>query len=179
MNLPEKIALLKRGDEFVFGEVCKEFHQKIYYYVLSKTKSTYLAEEVTQLTLIKLWKNRTRLQENVSLPSQVIQIAKTTCIDLLRKEGNRARLLVMKGGVEPSTSIETLNGRELQSVLKQEVQKMPPIRKMVFELSRYEEKSNKEIADLLSVSTKTVENHITLALKQLRRVLVFLIFFYH
>jgi DNA-directed RNA polymerase specialized sigma24 family protein len=86
--LSGKIAALKEGDEFVFGEIFNEFHQKVYFYILGKTKSAYLAEEVTQLTFIKLWNNSFKLDESPPLSSQVFRIAKTTCIDLLRKEAN-------------------------------------------------------------------------------------------
>lgn len=180
MNQADKIAALKQGDQFIFGEIFNEFHHKIYLYILAKTRSPYLAEEVTQLTFIKLWNSRATLQEGLSLSAQLFQIAKTTCIDLLRKEGARLKLTIVKNEElqAPNSSVsETIDNRELQTKLSQEVQKMPPVRKKVFELSRYEAKTYKEIAQLLSLSEKTVENHISLALKQLRRMLtIFLLF---
>ena len=51
MNLFNTIAALKESDEIVFGEIFQEYHQKVYYYILSKTNSAYIAEELTQLTL--------------------------------------------------------------------------------------------------------------------------------
>ncbi|MBE7170131.1 MAG: RNA polymerase sigma-70 factor [Williamsia sp.] len=181
MNPAEKIAALKEGDEAAFGELFHAFHQKIYFYILAKTKSPYLAEEVTQLTFIKLWNNRTRLVESLSVSAQLFQIAKTTCIDLLRKEGNQVKLAVVKQEAPACSSHhsdERLYSRELQSRLDQEVQKMPPMRKTVFEMSRYEAKTYKEIARLLSLSEKTVENHISIALKQLRRVFTLSLLFF-
>jgi RNA polymerase sigma-70 factor (family 1) len=180
MNLPGKIAALKDGDEFIFGEIFKEFHQKIYYYILAKTKSDYLAEEVTQLTFIKLWNNRYRLDESLPLSSQVFQIAKTTCIDLLRQKANQ---LALTGAAKVDQALtnnvsEGLDSHELNCKLIQEVQKMPPMRRKIFELSRFESKTYKEIAQLLSLSEKTVENHIGLALKQLRRVFFFFFLFF-
>lgn len=180
MNLSEKLAALKKGDEFIFGEIFNEFHEKIYFYILSKTKSQYLAEEVTQLTFIKLWKYRGRLNESLPLGVQLFQIAKTTCIDLLRKEGNRKKIQVVKTETAFIDNVtEDCNNRELQAKLNTAVQQMPPVRKLVFMLSRYEAKTYKEIAQLLSLSEKTVENHISLAVKQLRRILtVFLLFLF-
>jgi len=180
MILAEHIAALRKGDEFIFSEIFNEFHHKVYCYILAKTKSPYLAEEVTQLTFIKLWNNRSNLDETLPFSAQLFQIAKTTCIDLLRKEGTRTKLMIAKKQEQrPVThATETLDNRELQAKLNQEVQKMPPVRKKVFELSRYEAKTYKEIAQLLSLSEKTVENHISLALKQLRRVLTILLLFF-
>jgi RNA polymerase sigma-70 factor (ECF subfamily) len=180
MNLLGKIAALKEGDEFIFGETFKEFHQKIYYYILSKTRSGYLAEEVTQLTFIKLWNNRARLDESLLLSTQIFQIAKTTCIDLLRQQANQHILTNSAKTDQLSTNnvSESLNSHELQRKLIQEVEKMPPMRRKIFELSRFESKTYKEIAQLLSLSEKTVENHIGLALKQLRRVFLILSLFF-
>ncbi len=182
MHLPGTIAALKQGDEFIFDEIFNEFHQKVYYYILLKTKSVYLAEEVTQLTFIKLWNNRARLDESVRLSSQVFRIAKTTCIDLLRKKANQLALIATAKEGHPSTNevSESLESQELQYKLDQEVQKMPPMRRKIFELSRFESKTYKEIAQILYLSEKTVENHIGLALKQLRRIFFFffLLFFW-
>lgn len=181
MSLSEKIAALQQGDEFIFEELYNEFHYKVYCYILSKTQSQYLAEEVTQLTFIKLWNNRSRLNGQLAFSSQLFQIAKTTCIDLLRKEGNRKKLGLAK---TPQPAVDTVteewNSRELQSRLSLAVQQMPPVRKLVFLLSRNEAKSYKEIARQLSLSEKTVENHISLAIKELRRILgILLLFLFH
>ena len=179
MNQAEKIAALQRGDQFIFGEIFNEFHHRVYFYIHSKTKSPWLAEEVTQLTFIKLWNSRSHLNVSLPLSAQVFQIAKTTCIDLLRKEGTRSKLMVVKNE-EPraNNTSDAYDNREMQTKLNQEVQKMPPVRKKVFELSRYESKTYKEIAQLLSLSEKTVENHISLALKQLRRIVTHLFTFF-
>lgn len=181
MNQSEKIAALKQGDEFIFGEIFNEFHQKLYYYVLGKTKSPYIAEETTQLTFIKLWNNRDKLDDSSCLSALIFQMAKTTCIDLLRKEGNRSKLVIVKIEEQATANniIEGSDGKDLQKRLTQEIQKMPPVRKKVFELSRFEAKTYKEIAQILSVSEKTVEIHISLALKQLRRALLSLLLFFH
>lgn len=178
MSLSEKIAALQQGDEFIFGEIFNEFHQKVYFYILAKTKSPYLAEEVTQLSFIKLWNHREKLNTGLPFGVQLFQIARTTCIDLLRKEGNRKKLLVVKTETPfADTVTEDCTSRELQARLSLAVQQMPPVRKTVFVLSRYEAKTYKEIAQLLSLSEKTVENHIALAIKQLRRILtIFLLF---
>ena len=114
MHLPGTIAALKEGDEFIFGEIFNEFHQKVYYYILLKTKSAYLAEEVTQITFIKLWNNHARLEESIPLSSQVFQIAKTTCIDLLRKKANQLALIATAKEGRPSANevSESLERRE-------------------------------------------------------------------
>lgn len=179
MDLLNKVAALKEDDEIVFGELFNEYHSKVYFYILSKTQSKYLAEEVTQITFIKLWNYRSSLDESLSLSVQIFRIARTTCIDLLRKETTQLKCLAIekKQAVSSNNVADNINCKEIQQKLAHEVEKMPPVRRKVFEMSRYESKSYKEISQLLSLSEKTVENHISLALKQLKQVFVFLLFF--
>lgn len=169
------IAALKQNDTFTFNELFHEYHQKIYFLVLSKSKSSYIAEETTQLTFIKLWNYRHHLDESLPLSQQIFRIAKTTLIDVLRKD---AVYLAMKEKT-PSSS-EHLNGfapmevKELNETIQEAVQKLPPVRRRVFELSRNHYLSHREISNLLSLSIKTVETHIRLALKQLRHLMIWL-----
>lgn len=179
MYLLNKVAALKNGDEIVFSELFNEYHSKVYFYFLSKTQSKYLAEEITQITFIKLWDYRSTLDESLSLSLQIFRIAKTTCIDLFRKEAAKSKSLAIekKKDVFSNDVTENIDSREIQRKLAYAVAKMPPVRRKVFELSRYESKSHKEISQLLSLSEKTVQNHISLAIKQLRHVFYFLLFF--
>jgi RNA polymerase sigma-70 factor (ECF subfamily) len=170
------IASLKEGDEIAFGEIFKNFHEKVYFYILSKTNSNYIAAETTQLTFIKLWQYRSSLIESIPLSAQLFRIAKTTFIDILRVENNKAKLLnSQKYNRTYFTDIqENLETEELRQKLLHAIENMPPVRKKVFELSRNEGLSYREISEILSVSVKTVENHISLALKQLRHFLTLL-----
>jgi RNA polymerase sigma-70 factor (ECF subfamily) len=183
MVIAPPIAALKEGDEIVFREIFKDFHEKIFFYILSKSHSTYIAEEVTQITFIKLWQSRASLDESLPLLAQVFRIAKTTFIDILRKENNR-RLLhderamyLQSHHITPGQHIS--GGLEEKEMLKQVTQaigKMPPMRRKIFELSREQGMSYKEIALYLSLSVSTVKNHIVLAIRDLRRMRLILFF---
>jgi RNA polymerase sigma-70 factor (family 1) len=174
-----KISALKEGDSSVFSEIFNEYHRKVYFYVLSKTHSAYIAEETTQITFIKLWDYRQRLEESEPVSKLIFHIAKATFIDLLRKEAVKERFIKQEKQLESESIAETIQARELLMQIRQVVHNMPPMRRKVFELSRYEFKSYKEIADQLSLSVKTVENHMSLALNHLRnRLLLLLLLLY-
>jgi RNA polymerase sigma-70 factor (family 1) len=172
------VSNIKNGDEFVFQQVFEEYHEKLYHYTLSKTRSEYLAEEVTQITFIKLWKNRERLDESLSVSIQLFRIAKTTLIDLLRKQHNFAALI--KGlNWEDKDKDDNINAgidyNETNRKLLQAISQLPPMRKKVFEMNRLQGMPYKEIAAQLSISTKTVEKHISKAISQLRPYMQFLL----
>ncbi|RFM36808.1 RNA polymerase sigma-70 factor [Chitinophaga silvisoli] len=177
MSTLNSISALKEGDPSVFSDIFHEFHKKVYFYVLSKTHSPYIAEETTQITFIKLWNYREQLDESELVDKLIFRIAKATFIDLLRKEAVKERFLQQESPAktdDPNT-LETIASKELLSRVRQVVEEMPPMRRKVFELSRYEFKTYKEIAAQLSLSVKTVENHMSLALSYLRELLLFLL----
>ena len=167
------IAALKQNDTFTFDELFHEYHQKIYFLVLSRSKSTYIAEETTQLTFIKLWNYRHHLDESLPLSQQIFRIARTTLIDILRKDATYSAMKQhLLTSSEHSDGFVPMELKELNNTFQESVQKLPPVRRKVFELSRNHYLSHKEISNLLSLSIKTVETHISLALKQLRHLMI-------
>lgn len=138
-----------------------------------------MAEEVVQLSFIKLWSNRENLNEVYSISTQLFRIASTTLIDLIRKN-NSIEVLAKKVeslNLENFTddTLVKIDAKELNSKLENALKNLPPIRRKVFRMSRIEEKSYQEIAKELSISPKTVENHISMAIKQLRPYLTTLL----
>lgn len=170
---------IKEGDQSIFKQVFNDYHEKLYFYVLKKTHSEYLAEEVVQLTFIKLWNYRFNLKEEYSISTQLYRIATTTLIDLIRKrnaaELSIKRLIEIKSTPIKNDSFGNLELKDLNLRLEKAMEVLPPTRRKVFKMSRFQEMSHNEIAGELSISTKTVENHISMAIKQLRPYLVVLL----
>jgi RNA polymerase sigma-70 factor (ECF subfamily) len=175
----DTIAGLKSGDSFIFGELFHTYYEMVYHYVLKKTKSEYIAEETTQLTFIKLWQYRKSLNEALTFETQLFRIVRTTMIDLLKKQQTQSKLAVNLNNTPALTNTvwETVAEHELRGRLLLGVEAMPTVRKKVFQMSRFQERSNKEIAEELSISVKAVEFHITKALKYLKQILTILVTF--
>lgn len=167
------IKELKNGDEFYFRKVFDQYYQKLYFFILYKTKSEYIAEEVVQMAFTKLWQCRQTLQEEYTISTQLFRIATTILIDFLRKYNNKdavtARLDVLNIETGVDSTNEKMSGAELQKRISKAVNDLPPVRKQVFEMSREQGMSYREIAETLSVSSKTVEAHIYKALKQIKK----------
>jgi RNA polymerase sigma-70 factor (ECF subfamily) len=167
---------LKDGDEFYFKQVFDQYHQKLYFFILSKTKSDYIAEEVVQMAFTKLWQCRHTLQEEYTLSTQLFRIATTVLIDFLRKYNSKD---AVTGGLNVpgidkgiDSTNEKMSGAELQKRISEAVNDLPPVRKLVFEMSREKGMTYREIAEVLSVSSKTVEAHIYKALKQIKKHII-------
>ena len=173
------VAAIQQGDTFIFEQVFHEYHEKLYFYILHKTNSSWLAEETVQLTFIKLWQYRDGLNPALDIAAQLFRIANTTLIDLLRKQDNQSRLRstvhYMYRPAAEDEAVAQLDAAELAQRMQGAIRRMPHARRKVFEMSRLKGMSYREIATELSLSVKTVENHIAHALKQLRHLITLLL----
>jgi RNA polymerase sigma-70 factor (ECF subfamily) len=179
------ISEIKQGGEAAFTEVFHAWYAKVYHYFLKKTRSAETAGELAQLSFIKLWQSRHTLSLQHSLDSQLFRIASTSLIDWLRREqtqrkkvlrlaeGSDAAYPMGIAGVEPEGAVVFENSDYLHNLTSS----LPPVRKKVFILSRIHGHSYKEIAEQLSISIKTVEDHMVKALRHIRSVASHLLFF--
>lgn len=161
------IENIRQGNHKSFEIVFKLWHKKVYGYFLGKTASDDLAEELTQMAFIKLWRFKHTLSDDFTLDVQLFKIARTTLLDHFKKLATEERNIKLytveiKDKVEEQ-SLHFDTKKQLEEVLNC----LPPTRKQVFVLNRLQGYSYKEIAEQLSISPRTVEKHISLAIKQL------------
>lgn len=158
-----------------FDTIYYEYHSEVYDYVQKKIRCSYTAEEVVQLTFIKFWNNRCSMPDGVEIRVQIFQIAKTVMIDQLRKKYSKKNSFYLQSSISPKLAeavnydvTNRVNYKDTRARIEKLLRSLPPARKKVFELSRFEEFSHKEISKMLNISTKTVENHIAQALKYIK-----------
>jgi RNA polymerase sigma-70 factor (ECF subfamily) len=162
---------IKDSNEHAFEQAFRQWHEKVYAYHFAKTRDESFAEECTQLTFIKLWESRHLLNADLPLEVQLFRIAKTTLIDQLRARlRDNRRLQVIRnlsGQSQEQPQYEPDCSRRIAFALDS----LPPTRKKVFMLNRVHGLTYKQIGEELSISDRTVEKHISLALKQLKKIL--------
>jgi len=152
------------------------YYPKVYHHFLKRTRSEAVAREVAQLTFIKLWEYRHTLKDTISLDTQLFHIAAGVFIDYLRREHTQRKKVLALAGESGTGEREVQAGAgssagadfEASDHLLSLTRSLPPVRKRVFLLSRIQGHSYKEIAELLSISLKTVEDHMTKALRHIR-----------
>ncbi len=168
------VELLKNGDYHAFDTLFKKYAEKLYAFAFSITKSAYIAEEITQTVFLKVWDKRELLDGHFSFKSYLFSIVYNETVSYLRKEKSEKAKIGHITSTFNQESNETelkIEFNNLKNIAKQEIDKLPEKRKEIFVLSREQGFSNKEIANKLNISVKTVENQITKALKVLREQL--------
>lgn len=162
------IELLRdnRHEEKAFAEIYERYWKKLSSLAIFKTNSSETAAEIVQEIFIKLWENRHSSNIN-HLESYLFTALKYQIISHLRMVINNRNITDIYA--EPQVnSQETLTADTLKIAIETAIAGLPSKTQQVFRMSRFEEKSHKEISSELDISEKSVEYHITQTLKMLR-----------
>lgn len=168
------VECLKKDDFIAFDVLFHKYSENLYAFALSITRETFAAEEITQLVFLKVWEKRSQINEHLSFKSFLFSVAYNETISWLRKEKSQRRRVnefVQTTGLFSNETENTVEFRNIEGLANQWIAQMPQKRKEIFGLSRVQGFSNKEIAEKLGISVKTVENQMTSALKFLREKL--------
>jgi RNA polymerase sigma-70 factor (ECF subfamily) len=126
-----------------------------------------LAKDSVQQVFLKLWENQTDFRSISNPKSYLFTAVKNQVLNESRKKDVMKRL--ENEDISDDYSVEDrLAGKDLKDKIQTLVNLLPAKRQYIFKLSREEDKSYKEIAELMEIAPKTVENQIGKALKFLR-----------
>ena len=174
MKLTESKLLkeLKKGGHASFEELFRRYSKPLFRFSLSYLKSKEAAEDIVQEVFIKIWDNRKEIRTDKSFQNYLFTIT----LNAVRKHFNKlSRQNELKHDIllDFSGNKSTFDNRGdyqlLLDNLDELIQTMPDKRKAVFIKKKIEEKSLKEISEELGITTKTVEYHITEAMKFLKQ----------
>lgn len=170
---------LIEGDKSAFEYLYRKFWNKIYDFTRLYITSTADAEEVVHDVFVKLWDIHPMINEEKNFEGFLFIMTRNIIFDRFRKSFNESFYkMTLLDAFEESYSIEDeLDAADLHEYIKSLISQLPPRCQEVFRLSREQNMTYKEIAELLSLSEKTVEHHISDALKFLRSRLELYLFF--
>lgn len=134
------------------------------------TKSIEDADEIVNDTFLAVWEKKDQLILDDTLKSYLYTIVKNKSLNWLKKR--KVELTELDANFDLADSntsaIEILQAKETEAAIYELIEKLPNKCKQIFVLSRKEQMSNKEIAILLELSEKTIENQITIAIKMIK-----------
>ncbi len=171
----------KNGDQKAFAYFYEYYFNAIKNFCLSFVYDLDEAENITQEAFIYLWNNRSQVTSVNGIPSFLYTLAKSKCLNSIRHQkvkdkytnhllNEKERTLDFE--ILHSLSFDVLEIKELEKKIDNVINQLPAATRDVFIKKRIENKKNSEIAAELNISVKTVEAHMTKALKLLRQSLL-------
>ena len=152
------------------------FHK--YYLSLCHLSLYYLededeSKEVVQEAFVKLWEVRHGIDEDSNIRNFLFTLVKNNCLNILKrkqillKHHEKIRWMEMHYQYESLSRMgyDYMEFKELREKIDLAIQHLPEHCRVIFEMSRFDELKNREIAERLGVTPKTVEAHLTKALK--------------
>lgn len=140
-------------------------------YAYTITRNNEAARDAVQQVFANLWEKRMQIRLSVSLQSYLYTAVHNQCINYRTRSVTYAPIDASVHG-QPETNVPLpAETKELEAQIRQALNKLPDQSRAVFILSRYEQKTYAEIAALLNISQKTVEGHVSRALRTMREEL--------
>ncbi|WP_052671202.1 RNA polymerase sigma-70 factor [Draconibacterium sediminis] len=162
---------IKEGDYSAFSELFSKYYRPLFLFARKFVEED-LAKDFVQDCFYELWKNRKQIELKTTLSAYLFSIVKNRCYKYFEKERFRAG---KQSEIEFQLKQEEINyflhseksilEFEIRDRIQNTLEKLPPKCAQIFHDSRFNGLSNKEIAQKYELSIKTVEKHISKALK--------------
>lgn len=180
------IQEIKAGNMLAFDEVYRRYSKRLFRFAFNLLKLKEDAENIVQDVFLNLWANRHKVEKGTSLKYYIFAIAYHSSINIIRKKSKESGYLENLRSLQEPTEEPVdlkLEYKELDEKLKAIIGSLPVRQKEVYILHKVEGLRYLEISEQLGISLNTVENHMSRALKTIRKrlgnySLISLIFFY-
>lgn len=160
------------GNEIAFKTIYDLYFKKLSSYLFKLCKSSDVTEEMLNDIFLKIWKNKTSLNQIESFESYLFTMARNKAIDYLRKLAKDTNLITeLTAQIKKSHNEieEKLDVAELKNLIDQSLAQLSDQKRKIFKLSKEEGYSHDEIATELQLSKSTVKNHLSETLKHLKK----------
>ena len=170
----ELLLRLQKGDESAFASLFYAYKDKLLNFSFSFTHSEEKAEDVVQEVFLKIWQNRDRIGEVDNFSAYIYRIAQNHAIDELRrfsKETLSVSSHFSADEVVVNGPVEDLLNKEIRQKIDEAVNLLPPQQKNIYYLHNEEGLKYEEIASQLDLSESTIRNHMSQAMRNIRKIL--------
>ncbi len=160
---------LRASDHRAFEEVFQTFYDPLLGYALYLLKDRSIALDVVQEAFMKLWERRDTLNPNKSMKSLLYMIVRNLSLNHHRDTTSREAKLKDAGDDiamhKPSAPDDAFAGSALKDQLDKWIESLPERQREALVLSRFQGLNHQEVAAVMDVSPRTVNNHLVRALK--------------
>jgi RNA polymerase sigma-70 factor (ECF subfamily) len=174
LNLEEILSRLADNNQAALEELFDYYYPKLFHFSKTFLKLDDGIDDILQEVFVKIWMNRRNIKNSYTFESYIFTITRNQLLNELRSRLNnqKTRDRIFQSAVASEyLALETVEFDELAQRVKSLIEELPARQKEVFQLSRIEGLSHKEIAEKLDISAKTVEYHITQAILYMKEQL--------
>ncbi|MBS1920624.1 MAG: RNA polymerase sigma-70 factor [Bacteroidetes bacterium] len=185
MRTTDKIKLLQQAiacfdDAQAYKELFLFFQPSLEAFAFSIIRSRELSEEIVSDVFMKIWEKRHSLDKVENLKFYLFTAVKNRALNKIHEQKRISTLSIDDAPVELNSFYQDpeqqLISAEMIKQLNEIVDQLPPRCKLIFKLVKEDELTYKEVAELLHLSVKTIENQMTLAFKKIGVAIHFLLY---
>ena len=176
INEKRLLTELKNGSFHAFERLYNMYSGKLYNFIMRiSSGNQYMADEVVQSAFIRVWEVRERVEPESSFISFLCTIAKNLLMNMYQRQTVEYvynEYLKNTGVDRDSQTEESIDLRFLNEYIDSLAEELPAQRKKIFILSKRQNYTNKEIAEMMGISESTVATQLSLAVKFMREQLM-------
>lgn len=171
---PDIFELIKNSDRNAYEQLFKMYYTPLVSFARNIIRDTDAAEDLVQEVFVKIWERKHTIEIKTSVKAYLYMAVKNHCLNKLKTEQRNAFLndeMADDVRVATNNTEEYSNTIELSKHIDNALNLLPPKCAVIFKMSRFEDKTYKEIAESLELSVKKVENQMGKALSIMRGAL--------
>ena len=163
---------INAGNEQCLAELYRILSKRLHHFARVITRSPEVAEEIVEDVFVKLWSNRHRINEVENLTVYLYVAVKNRSLNAISQKASeliRAPFddLDIEAGQVVSDPYNLLVTAEMMKRMQQAVDNLPPRCKMIFKLVREDGLKHREVAEILNISSNTVDVQMAIAIKKI------------
>jgi len=158
-------------DQFAYKELFTGFYAYLYHFAFSYVKSKQSAEEILSDVFIKIWEKRKDLQKIDNLKVYLYVATRNTALNYVEKQKRAATYEIDESTIalkalyfDPEQLLITA---EMMSRIQNAINDLPLKCRLVFKMVKEDGLKYREVAEIMNISVKTVENQLAIALRKI------------
>jgi RNA polymerase sigma-70 factor (family 1) len=167
----ELVALLKQSDEIAYAEIFTRYNYVLLRHAVNKLRDREEARDIVQEVFTYLWQKKIAITFSSSLPGYLYGAVRNAILNRVAHKQVQERYLDSLKAFSQHGEVVTdhlIREKQLRDFIEYEISQLPAKMRQVFEMSRKENLSHKEIAEKLNIAEQTVSKQVTNALKILK-----------
>ncbi|TLX78454.1 RNA polymerase sigma-70 factor [Labilibacter sediminis] len=171
MNEKDLLNRLAKGDKNAFEEMFTIYYQQLVVFASKLVYDVDLSRDLVQEVIVNYYEKRNSIEIHTSLKAHLYQSVRNRCLNHIKREQvlrTHHSAIYAEKKDSNQAFYDLVEETELENRIYQVIKALPKQCQKIFEMSRFEGKSNTDIAEELSISKRTVETQISNALKKIR-----------